>query len=117
MNFRSTAPYLSSSTPCAKGIELSVLKRELGEETNVVANEKETRTQSRSDFSASLGVLVHNSVDGLAMGAIARSRDEALHLIVFLAIILHKVCSATRICQVSLSTDLLCFPRHLGRLG
>eukprot|EP00457_Paulinella_chromatophora_P005308 gb/GEZN01005324.1/.p1 GENE.gb/GEZN01005324.1/~~gb/GEZN01005324.1/.p1 ORF type:complete len:493 (+),score=48.77 gb/GEZN01005324.1/:28-1506(+) len=43
---------------------------------------------------ATMGILVHAAVDGMALGAIQRGGNEALSLIVFVAIILHKAPAA-----------------------
>ena len=39
---------------------------------------------------ATIGILVHSFVDGLALGAISLSSDSSLEMVVFLAILLHK---------------------------
>ena len=39
---------------------------------------------------ATIGILVHSFVDGIALGAISLSSDSSLEMVVFLAILLHK---------------------------
>lgn len=46
------------------------------------------------DQTATIGILVHSAIDGLALGAISVSDNSALELVVFAAIILHKAPAA-----------------------
>lgn len=46
------------------------------------------------DQTATIGILVHSAIDGLALGAIAVSDNSSLELVVFFAIILHKAPAA-----------------------
>ncbi|MCJ1296949.1 hypothetical protein MMC34_008518, partial [Xylographa carneopallida] len=45
---------------------------------------------SVASSNATIGILVHSFVDGIALGAISLSSDSSLELVVFLAILLHK---------------------------
>ena len=47
-------------------------------------------TSSSFSQSATLGILVHSAVDGVALGAISLASDPPLELLVFVAIVLHK---------------------------
>jgi hypothetical protein len=46
------------------------------------------------DQTATIGILVHSAIDGLALGAISVSDNSSLELVVFFAIILHKAPAA-----------------------
>jgi zinc transporter 9 len=46
------------------------------------------------DQTATVGILVHSAIDGLALGAISVSDNSSLELVVFFAIILHKAPAA-----------------------
>jgi hypothetical protein len=59
-----------------------------GAELNVRANTG--GDHSAKSKSAMAGMVVHNFVDGVALGAAVREGDSALGLLVFLAIMLHK---------------------------
>ena len=58
------------------------------------------------DQTATIGILVHSAIDGLALGAISVSDNSSLELVVFFAIIMHKAPAA-----FGLSSFLL----HQGR--
>jgi len=47
--------------------------------------------RSSKSFTATLGLVVHAAVDGIALGAAATTSHAAVEMIVFLAIMLHKV--------------------------
>ena len=47
-------------------------------------------TASAVSQTATLGILIHSAVDGIALGAISLASDPPLELIVFVAIVLHK---------------------------
>jgi len=47
--------------------------------------------RSSRSFTATLGLVVHAAVDGIALGAAATTSHAAVEMIVFLAIMLHKV--------------------------
>ncbi|CAE7154911.1 unnamed protein product [Rhizoctonia solani] len=69
---------------------------------------KRTRTGSHGDVfgtpkdgnpnAITLGLVIHSMADGLALGASARSGQNALEAIVFLAIIVHKAPTALALC-------------------
>ncbi|CAE6417376.1 unnamed protein product [Rhizoctonia solani] len=69
---------------------------------------KRTRTGSNGDVfgtsedgnpnAITLGLVIHSMADGLALGASARSGQNALEAIVFLAIIVHKAPTALALC-------------------
>ena len=52
------------------------------------------RVAVQFDQTATIGILVHSAIDGLALGAIAVSDNSSLELVVFFAIILHKAPAA-----------------------
>ncbi|CAE6456873.1 unnamed protein product [Rhizoctonia solani] len=69
---------------------------------------KRTRTGSNGEMfgtskdgnpnAITLGLIIHSMADGLALGASARSGQNALEAIVFLAIIVHKAPTALALC-------------------
>lgn len=46
----------------------------------------------RCDVTATLGLVVHAAVDGVALGAAATTQHTDVEIIIFIAIMLHKVC-------------------------
>lgn len=42
---------------------------------------------------ATIGLVVHSAADGVALGAAASTAHHDIEIIIFLAIMLHKVCS------------------------
>ena len=65
------APYASGSLPSA-------------------ADPSTALSSSVPSSNATIGILVHSFVDGIALGAISLSSDSSLEMVVFLAILLHK---------------------------
>ncbi|TKY91039.1 hypothetical protein EX895_001038 [Sporisorium graminicola] len=53
-----------------------------------------------------LGLLIHASADGIAMGASARSGDQTLTMVVFVAIMVHKAPAAFGLCAMLMSQRL-----------
>lgn len=47
--------------------------------------------KNRCNITATLGLVVHAAVDGIALGAAATTSHTEVEIIVFLAIMLHKV--------------------------
>lgn len=47
--------------------------------------------KNRCNITATLGLVVHAAVDGVALGAAATTTHTETEMIVFLAIMLHKV--------------------------
>ena len=47
-------------------------------------------SSSVASSNATIGILVHSFVDGIALGAISLSSDSSLEMVVFFAILLHK---------------------------
>lgn len=47
--------------------------------------------KNRCNITATLGLVVHAAVDGIALGAAATTAHTEVEIIVFLAIMLHKV--------------------------
>ena len=45
----------------------------------------------RNDVTATLGLVVHAAVDGVALGAAATTEHTEVEIIIFIAIMLHKV--------------------------
>lgn len=48
--------------------------------------------KGRNDVTATLGLVVHAAVDGIALGAAATTAHTEVEIIIFIAIMLHKVC-------------------------
>ena len=113
-NTRPAATQHSQEVGREKEKELTAEEREKERERQRVAREKERERAhgyapyasggslpSLSDASvalsssavssnATIGILVHSFVDGIALGAISLSSDTSLEMVVFLAILLHK---------------------------
>lgn len=47
--------------------------------------------KARCDATATVGLIVHAAVDGIALGAAATTSHAEVELIIFVAIMLHKV--------------------------
>lgn len=61
----------------------------------------------RCDVTATLGLVVHAAVDGVALGAAATTQHTEVEIIIFIAIMLHKVCIlVTRLFQDRVSNYL-----------
>ena len=54
-------------------------------------------SKSKSTWTATLGLVVHAAADGIALGAASATSRFNVELIVFLAIMLHKVTILDRI--------------------
>lgn len=48
--------------------------------------------KAKCDATATVGLIVHAAVDGIALGAAATTSHAEVELIIFIAIMLHKVC-------------------------
>ncbi|XP_059929358.1 zinc transporter ZIP9 isoform X2 [Gadus macrocephalus] len=51
---------------------------------------------NNSGITASLGLVIHSAADGVALGAAVASPDMAVQVIVFVAVIMHKVGGSTQ---------------------
>ncbi|KAL7416989.1 Zinc/iron permease [Mrakia frigida] len=65
--------------------------------------------QHEKSFSATLGLVLHSTADGIALGASARSGKSGLGLVIFLAIFVHKIPASLGLCTTLMSDSL---PRH-----
>jgi zinc transporter 9 len=72
-------------------VELDELKGHVVENTN---RRRKVPSVSRSVNAASIGLIIHCAVDGIAMGSVGASQNKSQEFIVFLAILLHKAPSA-----------------------
>ena len=65
----------------------------------VVRDPEGGRSSGRGSVSwtATLGLVVHAAADGIALGAAATTNQTDVEMIVFLAIMLHKVSTENRI--------------------
>jgi zinc transporter 9 len=54
------------------------------------SKKSKTSLADKQSFKATFGILVHSAVDGIALGAISVTDNDALEFVVFLAIMLHK---------------------------
>ncbi|SAM58220.1 related to ATX2-Golgi membrane protein involved in manganese homeostasis [Ustilago bromivora] len=74
------------------------------------ASSRRTHSGSSSSFSQALttvvGLLIHATADGIAMGASAQSRDQTLTMVVFVAIMVHKAPAAFGLCAMLMSLRL-----------
>ncbi|RVD85717.1 uncharacterized protein DFL_004028 [Arthrobotrys flagrans] len=66
----------------------------------------ETPLTSSRSFSTTLGLLIHATADGIALGATANSSKPSLGLIVFFAIMLHKAPAAFGLVAILLKQGL-----------
>ncbi|KAK6517913.1 hypothetical protein TWF506_005087 [Arthrobotrys conoides] len=66
----------------------------------------ETPLSSGRSFSTTLGLLIHATADGIALGATANSSKPSLGLIVFFAIMLHKAPAAFGLVAILLKQGL-----------
>ncbi|KAK6501660.1 hypothetical protein TWF481_009490 [Arthrobotrys musiformis] len=66
----------------------------------------ETPLSSNRSFSTTLGLLIHATADGIALGATANSSRPSLGLIVFFAIMLHKAPAAFGLVAILLKQGL-----------
>ncbi|KAK6348320.1 hypothetical protein TWF718_006122 [Orbilia javanica] len=66
----------------------------------------ETSLTSGRSFSTTLGLLIHATADGIALGATANSSKPSLGLIVFFAIMLHKAPAAFGLVAILLKQGL-----------
>ncbi|EPS38179.1 hypothetical protein H072_7935 [Dactylellina haptotyla CBS 200.50] len=66
----------------------------------------ETSHSSKRSFSTTLGLLIHATADGIALGASANSSKPTLGLVVFFAIMLHKAPAAFGLVSILLKQGL-----------
>lgn len=64
--------------------------------------------KARCDVTATLGLVVHAAVDGVALGAAATTSHTEIEIIIFLAIMLHKVCKIDIVLFLFLFVYTLC---------
>jgi hypothetical protein len=66
----------------------------------VMETRREPQPQGmKAAFASVAGLVIHAAADGIAMGASARSDDESLKIVVWLAIMIHKAVSRLLLCD------------------